>query len=120
LLLEVIATSVDDALAAEQGGADRLELVSDLTCGGMTPPLALAEQVVSRVRIPVRAMLRRTEAHEIQRADVRAQLLTDATALGQLPLDGIVVGVLRGGEVDVDLLGLLISAARVPAAAIGH
>ncbi len=40
-LLEVIVTSVDEACAAEQGGADRLELVSDLASEGLTPSLSL-------------------------------------------------------------------------------
>jgi copper homeostasis protein len=38
-MLEVIACSVADAVAAERGGADRLELVRDLNVGGLTPPL---------------------------------------------------------------------------------
>ena len=39
MLLEVIATSLDDALAAEDGGAGRLEIVHDLERGGLTPPV---------------------------------------------------------------------------------
>ncbi len=37
-LLEVIACSIDDAIAAERGGAGRLEVVSSLEAGGLTPP----------------------------------------------------------------------------------
>lgn len=36
-LLEVIALDAADAVAAEAGGADRLELVSDMAADGLTP-----------------------------------------------------------------------------------
>jgi copper homeostasis protein len=39
MLLEVIVLSVEDARAAEEGGADRLEVVRDIHLGGLTPPL---------------------------------------------------------------------------------
>lgn len=60
-MLEVIVCSVADALAAEAGGADRLELVRDLEVGGLTPPLELIQDVLRAVRIPVRVMLREQE-----------------------------------------------------------
>jgi copper homeostasis protein len=75
LTLEVIATGVADAVAAEQGGADRIELVADLARGGMTPPLAVVESVLDRVGIPVRVMLRETERHDIVEPGVRDRLV---------------------------------------------
>ena len=36
-LLEVIALDVEDAVAAQAGGADRLELVTDMAADGLTP-----------------------------------------------------------------------------------
>ena len=57
-LLEVIACSVEDAIQAEEGGADRLEIVSDLDVGGLTPPLELVREIRSEVNLPLRVMLR--------------------------------------------------------------
>lgn len=111
LLLEVIATTVDDAAAAEQGGADRLELVRDLPRGGMTPPLAVVEAVLARVRIPVRVMIRRTVSHEIADAAVRSDLVGEAARLRGLPIDGLVAGALTGRLVDGDLLDQIGAAA---------
>lgn len=37
-LLEVIALDAADAIAAQSGGADRLELVTDMAADGLTPP----------------------------------------------------------------------------------
>ena len=59
-LLEVIAASVADAKAAQEGGADRLEIVRDLDQGGLTPPFDLVEEIAAAVEIPIRVMLRET------------------------------------------------------------
>ena len=58
MLLEIVAQSVDDALAAEAAGADRLELVSALSLGGLTPSLGTLEETIARCKLPVVAMLR--------------------------------------------------------------
>jgi copper homeostasis protein len=103
LALEVIATSVADAVAAEQGGADRLELVVELSRGGMTPPAALVDEILSRVRIPMRVMVRETEPHEIADAALADRLVAAAEAIASRPVDGLVFGAIRNGRVDVDL-----------------
>lgn len=58
MILEVIATSLDDAIRAERGGADRLELCSALSENGLTPSLGLVEAVVNAVGIPVNVIIR--------------------------------------------------------------
>jgi copper homeostasis protein len=100
--LEVIATSVEDAAAAEEGGADRLELVSDLARGGMTPSLDLVDRVLAVVKIPVRVMLRETESHEADEPPLRRRIVALARELSPLPI-GVVCGFLRGGTIDVVL-----------------
>ena len=103
LALEVIATSLADAVAAEQGGADRLEVVVDLARGGMTPPLDLVDGILGRVRIPIRVMVRETEAHEIIDRALADRLVATAAAIASRPVGGFVFGAVRGGRVDVDL-----------------
>ena len=49
VLLEVIATTVADARLAAQAGADRLELVTAMGEGGLTPSVGLIEAVVAAV-----------------------------------------------------------------------
>lgn len=56
--LEVIATTLTDALLAAQGGADRIELVTGILEGGLTPGPGLIREVVRRVSIPVHVMVR--------------------------------------------------------------
>jgi len=114
LALEVIATSLDDAMAAEQGGAARIELVAALDRGGLTPPTALVERVLLAVRIPVRVMVRDDEPHEVPDAHARRRLVEQATALGQHPVDGLVFGAVAAGRIDEALLDEVSGAATRP------
>lgn len=56
--LECCVDSVESALAAAEGGADRLELCAGLIIGGTSPSLALYEQIRKYSDIPIRALLR--------------------------------------------------------------
>ncbi|MFB6565449.1 MULTISPECIES: copper homeostasis protein CutC [unclassified Streptomyces] len=60
-LLEVIALDVEDAVAAQAGGADRLELVTDMAADGLTPPRETFAAIRAAVDVPLRVMLRKTD-----------------------------------------------------------
>ncbi len=114
-MLEVIACSVADAVAAERGGADRLELVRDLEVGGLTPPLELVSEVLSAVRIPVRVMLREEESFFIRDEKKIERLCVVARSLADLSVDGLVLGFLNGAEtapqIDHELLARVLACA---------
>ncbi|MHB9759663.1 copper homeostasis protein CutC [Streptomyces sp. BYX5S] len=57
-VLEVIALDAEDAVAAQAGGADRLELVTDMAADGLTPSVETFTAVRAAVDIPLRVMLR--------------------------------------------------------------
>ncbi|MER6355065.1 copper homeostasis protein CutC [Streptomyces sp. NPDC001634] len=57
-VLEVIALGVEDAVAAQAGGADRLELVTDMAADGLTPPVETFAGIRAAVDISLRVMLR--------------------------------------------------------------
>ncbi|WP_031081478.1 copper homeostasis protein CutC, partial [Streptomyces sp. NRRL WC-3549] len=57
-LLEVIALDAEDAVAAQAGGADRLEVVTDMAADGLTPSPKTVAEIRSAVDIPMRVMLR--------------------------------------------------------------
>ncbi|MFJ5534298.1 copper homeostasis protein CutC [Streptomyces sp. NPDC093261] len=60
-VLEVIALGPEDAVAAQAGGADRLELVTDMAADGLTPPVAAFAGIRAAVDIPLRVMLRKRD-----------------------------------------------------------
>ncbi len=101
-LLEVAIASVDDARAAEQGGADRLELSAALALGGLTPTLGTLLEVKATVKLPVLVLIRpRAGGFAYHAAELRVleRDLDFALAHGA---DGIVTGVLTAdGQVDV-------------------
>ncbi len=57
-LIESCCTTLDEALAAEARGADRIELCTDLSVGGLTPPRDLIRETVARLSIPVNVLIR--------------------------------------------------------------
>lgn len=58
MLIEVIATNLEEALLAEKFGADRIELIHAFTDGGLSPALELSREVCSALTIPVNVMVR--------------------------------------------------------------
>ncbi|PZG91250.1 hypothetical protein C1I97_30035 [Streptomyces sp. NTH33] len=55
--LEVIALDVEDAVAAQAGGADRLELVTDMAADGLTPPTGTVAAIRAADRDTLRKQL---------------------------------------------------------------
>lgn len=99
LLLEVIALDARDAHAAQEGGADRLELVSDMAADGLTPAVATARRVLAATDLPVRAMLRDGAGFAPWSLD---QLRAEAIALRDIGITEFVLGWLTvDGAVDV-------------------
>jgi copper homeostasis protein len=100
---ELCAETLEACLAAYPGGADRIELCSQLSEDGLTPDDALLQEAVLRSRLPVHVMLRPRGGnfvYSVAEFDRICAQLERARALGAA---GFVCGVLRpNGTVDVD------------------
>ncbi len=109
--VEVCANSIASARAAEQAGADRIELCSELAVGGITPSLGLLEEVRKNIRIPVHVLIRpRSGDFVYSDAEFRI-MLRDIAACRSLGFEGIVSGCLHpDGSVDEGRTGNLIEA----------
>jgi copper homeostasis protein len=103
VLLEVPVASVEDALAARQGGADRLELNAGLSLGGLTPSLGSLIELKVAVTLPVFVMIRpRPGGFAYGEADFKVMQRDAELALAH-GADGIVFGILTAeGHVDGD------------------
>lgn len=116
-ILEVCVDSTASAIAAKNGGADRLELCADLIVGGTTPSLALLRQVKEKTGLPVRALLRPRFGDFCYDSYELAQMEQTAAELIEAGADGIVTGVLTpDGALDMDALRSIYAAAHNAAA----
>lgn len=102
LLLEVIANSVDDCLAAEQGGADRIELCTALELGGLTPSFGLLCAARRATRLPIMMMVRPRAGGFCYTPAEFDVICRDAAMALAHGVDGLVFGFLQDdGTVDV-------------------
>ncbi|GAA3844521.1 copper homeostasis protein CutC [Streptomyces coacervatus] len=81
-VLEVIALGVEDAVAAQAGGADRLELVTDMAADGLTPPVATVEAIRAAVDIDLRVMLRLADGFAAGEVERLVRIARDMRAAG--------------------------------------
>ncbi|MEU5211962.1 copper homeostasis protein CutC [Streptomyces sp. NPDC020742] len=104
-LLEVIALGPQDAVAARAGGADRLELVTDMAADGLTPSRATFAAIRAAVDLPLRVMLRARDGFA---AGDLAALCAQAAALRAEGADEFVLGFLTpDGRPDLDAVAAL-------------
>ena len=93
-ILEISVESVEAALAAERGGADRLELCANLREGGTTPPADLLRSVRERVRLPIFAMIRPRSGNFLYSDREFAAMREAMHAARESGADGVVLGLL--------------------------
>jgi copper homeostasis protein len=101
-ILEVIALNAIDARAAQEGGADRVELVADMGRQGLTPSIATFVSVREAVDIPVRVMLRAQDGYALSRPDALIDAAAELRAAGA---DEFVLGFLDA-RAAVDLVAV--------------
>ncbi len=113
ILLEICVDSFASAVAAEAGGADRIELCAAIGLGGVTPSPGLIGSVCARLRIPVHVLVRPRPGGFRYTSDELAIVRKDILAAKELGAAGVVVGVLNArGSVNVPAMARLIRAAR--------
>ena len=113
VLIEVCVDSVVSAVAAERGGAQRVELCSDLLEGGITPSLGLLQAARASISLPLHVIIRSRggdfcysdEEFDVMRRDI--EIAKHAGA------DGAVLGVLLpSARIDITRTRQLIELAR--------
>ncbi len=109
-ILECCVDSVVSAIAAEKGGADRLELCANLIIGGTTPPLSLFHEVKKAVSIPIHVLLRPRFGDFCYDNFEKEMLLFDIRQFEREGADGIVIGALRpDGTLDSEFLSQMLT-----------
>ncbi len=110
--LEIAANSLASALAAEQGGASRIELCTALELGGLTPSAAQIALVRERLSIPVHVLVRPRAGDFVYSEEEHRTMLADIAHCAAAGCDGVVTGALtQEGDVDLERCGELMRAA---------
>jgi len=94
-LLEISVETLEAALAAQRGGADRLELCGDLSIGGVTPSVELMQTVREQLRIPVFTMIRPRGGDFVYSEAEFAEMKRSVAEAKRAGMEGVVLGILK-------------------------
>ena len=101
--LEVCVDSVESAVIAQEGGADRLEVCSNLVIGGTTPGVSQFKQIRKACDIELNVLIR-PRFGDFLYTDAEFQMVAEDIALFRgMGADGVVVGCLKpDGNLDLE------------------
>ena len=113
MIIEACVDSVASALAAQDGGADRIELCDALVEGGLTPSAGKIGLCCERLRIPVVVLIRPRGGDFLYGGTETELMIRDIFVAKELGARGVAIGALRAdGTLDVPRLEAMIAAAR--------
>jgi copper homeostasis protein len=102
ILVEVSVDSVASAVAAERGGAARVELSGSLIEGGITPSSGIIEVTRAAASVDLHIMIRPRGGDFCYDADEFETMRRDITLAKRLGANGVVFGILDvNGRVDI-------------------
>ncbi|HWE86152.1 MAG TPA: copper homeostasis protein CutC [Terracidiphilus sp.] len=113
MLFELCAENLESAIAAQDGGADRIELCADLAVGGLTPPPDLMTEAVNALDIPVHVLIRPRAGDFVFSCGEFDDMRHQIDAVKRAGASGIATGILlANGCVDIERTRALIDQAR--------
>ena len=103
MILEICANSYQSALNAQNAGANRIELCSELSVGGITPSYSLLQKVAEKITIPVHVLVRPRSGNFCYSKDEFEQIKKDIKICKDFGFQGIVCGVLHSDNtIDIE------------------
>lgn len=90
--LECCVDSVESAVCAKEGGADRLELCANLVIGGTTPTLALFEEIRKTVDIRIHVLIRPRFGDFLYTPHEAAVICREIDTFRRAGAEGVVIG----------------------------
>jgi copper homeostasis protein len=112
-LLEICVETIDEAMAAADAGADRLEVCASMSEAGTTPSIGLVSAILERVNLPAFVMIRPRGGDFTYTDNELDVMRRDIDAMKRLGAHGIVSGVLESTRViDKDATRSLLEAAK--------
>lgn len=113
VVLEICIDSVASAVAAQEGGAQRVELCGDLAAGGITPSAGTIEETRRRISIGLHVMIRPRGGDFCYSEEEFETMKKDIVAAKSLKADGVVFGILKADDsIDQERMQELVELAR--------
>lgn len=111
--LEICAASVESAIEAQLGGADRIELCENLNIAGTTPSYGTIKTTREKLHIGLNVMIR-PRGGDFLYSDTEFEIMKKDTVMcREIGADGIVAGILlEDGNVDKERMKILVDLAR--------
>jgi copper homeostasis protein len=112
-VLEICCTSIASALAAQEGGAQRIELCDNLYEGGTTPSHGTIEYVREKLHIDVNVLIRPRGSDFVYSGDEMEIIRRDLKKCKEIGVNGVVIGFLTpDGEIDLERTKQIVKLAR--------
>ena len=113
ILIEICVDSIESALAAEKGGAHRVELCDNLMAGGTTPSMGMLQVLRKHLIIDINFIVR-PRSGDFVYSDFEFQIMKkDIEMAKQYGVNGIVVGILKAnGEIDLERMKEIIQISK--------
>lgn len=112
LLLEIASDGLGSALAAAEGGADRVELFANSAVGGTTPSAGAIAAARAALAIPLHVLIRPRAGDFLYSRAECAAMRHDIELCVRMRCEGVVIGALdAAGDVDVAICRELVAAA---------
>ena len=112
MLVEICCDGLEAARVAVGAGADRIELCSNLACGGLTPPHDVLDEAVT-LGVPVNVLIRPREGDFVYSDSEIHHILFNIAYCGNVGVNGVVIGALTDdGRIDMDLCKDIVDLAR--------
>ncbi len=95
MTLEICASNYQSAINAQNAGADRIELCSELGVGGITPSFGFIKHVIATLKIPVFVLIRPRSGNFTFSEDEFEIMKHDIQLCKEVGCSGIVSGMLN-------------------------
>ncbi len=113
MIVEICANSFESALAAEKGGAHRIELCTQLAVGGLTPSHQLIEKVIADLNLPVHVLIRPRKGDFCYLEAELNTMINDIEFCKKIGCEGVVSGVLTSeNKINIAATKRLINASK--------
>eukprot|EP01126_Amoeba_proteus_P014658 TRINITY_DN16484_c0_g1_i1.p1 TRINITY_DN16484_c0_g1~~TRINITY_DN16484_c0_g1_i1.p1 ORF type:complete len:231 (-),score=54.73 TRINITY_DN16484_c0_g1_i1:42-734(-) len=112
-LLEICCPTVESAVIAQECGVDRIELCSDLSCGGITPSKEEISEARRELQIPVHVLVRCRAGNFVYTESEVQEMIQQIEFCKSQKVNGVVIGALTSENgIDTHVMRKLVSSAK--------